>query len=149
MQPLFQWRSVQGNTTWMDLQTHPWNWSGVKSIISMPLTVPPTLTHFYYPPVPVEVTPVANTPMGSRTAKPPTELWPFRFLRMPPQPCIMFVKITVGWEERSPSAIKRTCLKSLCSNFVLKKTGWTSKQFFSIFHYGFLSKRWCCNNNSS
>ena len=44
------------------------------SIISMPLTVPPALTPFYFPPVPVEETPVANTPMGSQTAKPPMEL---------------------------------------------------------------------------
>ena len=44
------------------------------SIISMPLTVPPTLTPFYYPQIPVEETPVANTPMGSQTAKPPMEL---------------------------------------------------------------------------
>ena len=77
------------------------------SIISMPLTVPPAVTPFYYPPVPVEVTLVVNTPMGSQTAKPPTELLPFRFLRMPPRPCITFVLITVGWEEKSQSAIKR------------------------------------------
>ena len=34
-----------------------------------------TNTHpLLYPPVPVEVTPMANTPMGSRTAKPKMEL---------------------------------------------------------------------------
>ena len=91
------------------------------SIISMPLTVPPAFTPFYFPPVPVEETPVANTTMGSRTAKPPAELLPFRFLRMPLRPCIMFVLITVGWEEKSQSAIKKTLinLEAIFFNFSL------------------------------